>query len=73
MKRAMIMSTAEMGRVKNTKKLPLDPSRDCRKLCSIIGPRTRARIRGAASYRNFFNTYPMTPKIAMSAIYGDCC
>jgi hypothetical protein len=42
-----------IGRVMKIAKLPPEIMRDRRRDCSSIGPNTKARTRGAASYANF--------------------
>jgi hypothetical protein len=53
---------AEMGRVTNTIKLPVEIRRDWRRAFSSMGPRIKAMIRGAGSYPNFLKRYPIIPK-----------
>jgi hypothetical protein len=47
---ARIMHPLEIGRRKKILKLPLERMRDCLKALSNMGVRTKARIKGAASY-----------------------
>jgi hypothetical protein len=53
-KRAMatMKQTADIGLWKKMAKLPLEIIRDWRRFNSSMGPRTKARIRGATSYCN---------------------
>jgi hypothetical protein len=44
-------------------KLPSEMMRERRRLSSTIGPRTMARIRGAASYPKYLIMRPTIPKI----------
>ncbi len=60
---AMLVATADIGRVKKISKLPLETMSDCRRLNSRIGPRIKLRSNGAPSYPNFLKRYPMIPKI----------
>ena len=48
-----IKPVAEMGLLKNIVKLPSERIRDWRKAVSSIGPRTKAKIKGAISYSSF--------------------
>jgi hypothetical protein len=52
--RAMTASkqAADMGLWKKIAKLPFEMIRDWRRFNSIMGPRTKARMRGAMSYSN---------------------
>jgi hypothetical protein len=43
---------ADMGLWKKIAKLPFEMIRDWRRFNSIMGPRTKARMRGAMSYSN---------------------
>lgn len=61
--RAIIKHQAEIERVKNIEKFPSDIRRDWRKDFSSRGPRINAMIKGAASYLNFLNRKPITPKM----------
>ncbi len=47
-----IKRTQEIGWEKKMAKLPSDMRRDWRKAFSMIGARTRAKMKGAASYLN---------------------
>ena len=62
----MLTATAEIGRLKKIRKLPLERMSDWRRFSSSSGPRTKARIRGAASYSNFLKRYPTMPKMTMT-------
>ena len=61
------MKTAEIGRVKKIRKLPLERRRDWRRFVSTIGPRTKARTNGGGSNSNFLKRYPNNPKIIMTS------
>ena len=64
---AILMKIAEIGRAKKMRKLPLERRSDWRRFVSTIGPRTKARIKGAGSYSNFLKRYPNSPKIIMTS------
>lgn len=58
----MIRSVPEIGRLKKIAMLPEGAMMsDCRKLVSIMGPRTKARTRGAGSKLYRLMTYPIRP------------
>ena len=62
---AVIKKPSEMGRVTKIEKSPWDIISDRRRDVSSFCPRTRARIIGAPSYRNFFIRNPRIPKMSM--------
>lgn len=62
----MPIAKAEIGLVKKMKGLPLDIMSDWRNAFSIIGPRTKAKTKGASSYLYFLRTYPLTPKTTIT-------
>ncbi len=64
-KNVKMIPAAAMGLVRNIQKLPWEESRDSLREFSNIGPKTKARIIGAPSYRNFFIRNPKIPKMSM--------
>ena len=54
-RRETSIKTAEIGRVRKIMGFPAERSSERRKAASSMGPRTRARTNGAASYSNFLN------------------
>ena len=65
---AVIKKTSEIGREIKIEKSPWDIISDRRNEVSTFCPRTRARIMGAPSYRNFFIKNPNIPKMSMIII-----
>ena len=55
----------EIGLLKKIVGSPFSMSKDRRRVVSIIGPKTRAKTKGAPSYSNFLKRYPMIPKITI--------
>ncbi len=56
------MNTREIGRVKKMEKSPREEIRDCLRFSSKMGPKTTARIKGAASKPSRFTAKPIMPK-----------
>ena len=67
-KMATLINASETGRVKKINGLPCEPTRLWQMDFSRRGPRTKASIRGAGSYSNFFIKYPIPPKRTMITI-----
>ena len=63
---AVIKKTSEMGREMKIEKSPRAIINDRRRFVSSFCPRTKARIKGAPSYRNFFIRNPKIPKMSMA-------
>ncbi len=62
------MKKADIGLSTKIPKDPPDIISDRRKLSSNIGPRTKARIKGAGSKANFFIKNPIIPKKIITPI-----
>jgi len=65
---AEIIRSADKGRWKNTEALPWPIAMDCRKLVSIIGPKTMVRTRGVSGYSSLLRIYPHRPNRIMIKI-----
>jgi hypothetical protein len=61
-----IIIAIEIGLEKKIRRLPFESSKDWRRFNSSIGPRMKARIRGAPSYLDFLKRYPTIPKMIMT-------
>ena len=65
---ARIINRPEIGRIRNIVKLPREIISDWRSDVSMIGPRTRASKKGAASKPNLRSKNPTMPNITITKI-----